>query len=1106
MTTLDLNDPGDSASTTVPSPSVFMRDRRPGLYSDSVDEPLPPMERAAFEFYLDQITARKEEARFERFARALLEVTLCPNLLPQTGPTGGGDSKVDSETYPVADSIAARWYSGSAREASEERWAFAISAKRDWQSKATNDIKSIVSTDRGYKRIYFITNQAVSDRSRAKKELALSKLAKCDVRIFDRTWIVEAVYNGRVNRWAIVEDAFGIQNLAKRYDSKLGPNDARATAELARIDEEIADQRRFRNSSSQLIEAWLSSALCARRLERSRDEIEDRFSRAIELADKLPALRVARRARYELAWTRYWWFDDPTGVLGLYDAIETNLDDDANAWDLEQLTSLYITLSSAETHGWLPPGTASLQAKAARLEELGARLAARRSHPTDAAWARTQGIIRRANDSLSDPLAQDSAIAALRGELTDIRRLVEYPVKSLNDFVEALGEIASGRPNYEALADDLNDILAERAGQQTAALNLLNRSRTALRAERPYDTIRLLGRAWEKMNRREARDAYISGSVIAARAFEGIGLLWAARAHLVLALNRSFRSYTENSELDERCLPLLEHLAWLELQLGRIPEYLQVESLAQLFLGGVATSDDIVAAFSKEAIGRGASLSLLVLHSSFSDLPALQNSPAVFRAQQQEIAECVALHLLGDKEASDEISREFEGGAAALFRESIGDQFAHPIWGHTERLSYSAQIAGCRVTFDLENQLEAIAVAESVLGAMESFLATYALNNIHPATDEVVMTLDLDPEAEKTTCNTVENEFGDTVIHIRVGVGATNDDGSDELDLKSLANVIAQAVSSIALLEHVDMGKLNEQDRILERAFGMLRSIQASASLMGWRDRWTWTSLTRDVGSPTPYTRSEWWPDTCPKPTRPSNVPGKAPKAPITMVQHNEQLPQVSHRVLQFRALIRPHLWDRAKWGGAGYITAQDPEGREHVPPRIQFIFGNRDAATKIARGLDRKLGRIDRDDSLRLIFLTGIDRNHPSHYRVALGPNMTEGQDDGGFEFMVMRLHTMLPTDTSNLDRFWGEFELTKCCILSMAVMDADGVAENVGSSGILMRCVSRKEAWTVGENDPDQMAILPSDFPVIPTGVTDAPVARLFQQRAKRSDSSKH
>src|SRR6266446_1250336 len=63
--------------------------------------------------------------RPEKFSDSIYEIA--PNLLPHTGPSGGGDSKVDSETYPVADELAQAWYHGEPGSSSE-RWAFAFSA------------------------------------------------------------------------------------------------------------------------------------------------------------------------------------------------------------------------------------------------------------------------------------------------------------------------------------------------------------------------------------------------------------------------------------------------------------------------------------------------------------------------------------------------------------------------------------------------------------------------------------------------------------------------------------------------------------------------------------------------------------------------------------------------------------------------------------------------------------------------------------------------------------------------------------------------------------------------------------------------------------------
>lgn len=111
-------------------PSEYMRARRPELFSDSKPLVEPRLTREVFEFQLQTITKHKKEIEFEHFCRRLAEKEICPNLIPQTGPTGGGDSKVDTETYPVADHISLLWYEGVGREASQERWAFAFSAKR----------------------------------------------------------------------------------------------------------------------------------------------------------------------------------------------------------------------------------------------------------------------------------------------------------------------------------------------------------------------------------------------------------------------------------------------------------------------------------------------------------------------------------------------------------------------------------------------------------------------------------------------------------------------------------------------------------------------------------------------------------------------------------------------------------------------------------------------------------------------------------------------------------------------------------------------------------------------------------------------------------------
>jgi len=179
-------------------PYEFYKQMHPDQFSDSKIIRASKLDRTFFDYYLNTLTSRGEEKKFEVFCRRIAEKEICPNLLPQTGPTGGGDSKVDSETYPVSDQLPILWYYGIGIEAIQERWAFAFSAKQDWKSKLYSDVEKIVDTNvrqgRGYAKIFFISNQYISDKNRAKAEDDLRQKYKIDIRVLDRNWLLERVF------------------------------------------------------------------------------------------------------------------------------------------------------------------------------------------------------------------------------------------------------------------------------------------------------------------------------------------------------------------------------------------------------------------------------------------------------------------------------------------------------------------------------------------------------------------------------------------------------------------------------------------------------------------------------------------------------------------------------------------------------------------------------------------------------------------------------------------------------------------------------------------------------------------------------------------------
>lgn len=85
-------------------PGVYkdmLKELHPERYSDSAPRRDAKLLPEFLDFFLDTLTSKNKEHEFEGFCRQMVRLRICPNLIVQTGPTGGGDSKVDTETFPV---------------------------------------------------------------------------------------------------------------------------------------------------------------------------------------------------------------------------------------------------------------------------------------------------------------------------------------------------------------------------------------------------------------------------------------------------------------------------------------------------------------------------------------------------------------------------------------------------------------------------------------------------------------------------------------------------------------------------------------------------------------------------------------------------------------------------------------------------------------------------------------------------------------------------------------------------------------------------------------------------------------------------------------------
>src|SRR5579862_3259072 len=383
------------------SPRNFLRARRPERFSDSIPAERLTLNRSELEYYLHSLTSRSQETLFEEFARQLAEREVCPNLLPHTGPTGGGDSKVDSETYPVAEALSAGWFVGVADRAGKERWAFAISAKKAWRPKVRADIASITATGRGYVRAFFVSSQYIKDKDRSAEEDSLSRKYGIDVRIFDRTWILDRVFTNHREQLAI--SALHLTVPAIR-DLQEGPLDLQRERDLAELEARIGSALQGQLSLA-LVDDCLEAALLARNLELSRADVDGRFHRAQRLALEHGTRHQQVLAHYQHAWTSFWWHEDLPAFLHKYTDVERLVVDTDNVSDTELLGNLWTLLASSVQRADVSRESSEFDRRTTELSATLGRLSSDEERPSVALQARARralmdliGAIPKVND------------------------------------------------------------------------------------------------------------------------------------------------------------------------------------------------------------------------------------------------------------------------------------------------------------------------------------------------------------------------------------------------------------------------------------------------------------------------------------------------------------------------------------------------------------------------------------------------------------------------------------------------------------------------------------------------------------------------------------
>ena len=1096
------------------SPSEYMRARHPDLFSDTEIRSAPRLPREVFEYHLDTLTNRRQEDEFEHFARRLAEKEICPNLIAQTGPVGGGDSKVDSETYPVAEQLAWRWYEGIGQEASHERWAFAFSTKKDWRPKVRSDVKKAVETKRDYKRIFFITSQFVRDQTRAKIEDELSNKYQVDIRILDRFWIVKSIYEHDLLHLAI--ETLNIEGFSETIATETGPNDIRRQKELEELEKQIADTERYKFVEYQLVEDALQAALLSRGLERPRAEIDGKFQRAERLSKKIGISQQELRVFYNWAWTAYWWYEDVEEFNDLYDHVEDLALGSIQATELELLSNLWNILRTAVSQGFLDCKKAKLAKRTKTVKAELSRLSADNQRPNNAAQAETNGLLVELLDAFASNQDLDDILRRMKEVLEKSIGLVEYPVTSIFRIIQELGNVLTDSLAYDELLDVVIEIAEQRSSEGKAGNLLLTRGQQKFIAGKKYDAIKLLGRAQQKLAKDEYKEDWVKSAVVCGASYEGIGLLWGARSNILMAANVSFSEFVKHGALPPYTLLLVQKLVWIELQLGRVPHILAFMHLASFVAQVLALDEQQEKKYLEERDVQDATLGILFLKADVSNLKWLKSLPVILREMGLTGSELALLYALGHEDYLLSEGYIPSGENTETIRNFFYDWFTQPVYDDLPdqpeliletKVVLRSYVLGCEVIVEADNNLSSIYLAEIILGALEAFLATSFDSEVIPYRSElriVVQPSNIYSELPKYDEGQLVTESKLTLMHPK-DLGRKNEEQRKAFR-KWLQGFIVFLTFQIALVSDADLFV----DRLIKDEDGIGRALIFSDIDLAMENLF---------GETPKFSLNDWKSETNKtiflyKKTLPCNIDfakdSEAKEVDGASVQFGEGEPplklfgidNLKHKDRRILSLINVPLWDKAQWKATAYLWFPGQM------PIMALGFVNIEAAKLIFAEWKNRLSQVDEENKLRIAVITGVDKRNPSHYTVIVSTNIKHPEKAGQNHFIIVsRINTMTPPDLENLNRFltayktYGQYRLVPTSFKSETEISEPIWDHWIGKYELVVR-----QAWEIGENDPDILAIREDSNPIIPDGVKDAPVLKALQRFSKHKKRKRH
>jgi hypothetical protein len=1067
------------------TPSEFYRLRRPEYFSDSetIYDIELPKEQLAFE--LSQITTNQKHDEFENLCRKLAEKTICPNLIPQVGPTGGGDGKTDSETYPVSDLISDRWFIPEQGWEKDEKWAFAFSAKSTWKSKAESDIKKIIGTKRDYTRVYFITNQTPSSKKKKEAQDEFIKKYKLDIVILDGIWILEKVYDN--NLLDIVIDSLNLSNVFKNKQTFVGENDASRLKKLKEIEENIQNPNRYFEFDFQLVEDALESAILSRKLEKPREEIEGKFDRAIRFCKKVNSNKQWLRIHYQRAWTYLYYYDDFSGFIEEYRAFKKFISDDSSISEVELYVNLFNSLRGAcAANCDLEDYNIELPKEKEELYLILDKFSKKENKPCTSLIAKFYKAFEGLMDSVASENNPDDFLIEMSNCFSESKGFIDFPFESFKKMVEEIGLLFPTLKEYDKLIDTIASIDEKRISELSAGQTFLKRAGQKFIAKQYKDSIVYFGKSVLKLAKEESKDGFYIALKGIGHAYNEMGLLWASNNCFISASSIAFKSWYEKGVLDNRVYDCAKHIAINEQIIGRVPNFLAWYELFIVISNQVESGEEDNEIPILELLDACLSVRFLNSDSKHDNLFALL--PDILENNNLWLSQNAVLFKLGysDLIISDyaKINIKNEQELNSYFELIAGQPFRKQMLYDTnfcegDEIEITSKVLGCNFIYSFAQDKELLLTAETLAAFFEGFLAT-SLKDVFPNTENIRI---------KLNRNINETLFDFKVI-----------DSSEylfEIDKFSFPLEKREALwtKMLEFSAHILATNffINEPKELLEKLFKNEELNERLTIIFEHRN------FTINVLGDTPKLFYNSWLN---KDTIKTHISKR--KSPLVYNFSEEEnvdepktkpdfdLDKIRHNQRKVSSIIDTNQWDKAKWNGFGFFL--DKNGLNIF---IGYTYG--DEGKKIFKDWIKKIGTIDSEEKIKITIIKGVDRFNPYWYRVHIGTDVKKEElKSGDIILSASRFHEMNATKPENLNNLisaYNHYKSFRFCPAEV-VLNVNKI-NPFEEFSILKHEITVRNAWEIGLHDLESVAIKKNDNPIIPEDIKNAPILEVLKRK---------